>query len=54
MKHFRNKKEAVRYRDKQRGSGHDSLRVWKKRKGQHNRIAKPYMVGSFIEWLNWG
>ena len=54
MRHFKTKKEALKFRDEQRKFGHDSLRIFKKRKGQSNRINKPFMVGTELDWLNWG
>lgn len=51
MRHFSTKKEATKFRDERRKFGHN-VKVFKKIKGQANRIKKPFLVGSEIEWLN--
>ena len=53
MRHFTTKKSAVKFRDEQRSKFNGSgLKVFKKIKGQKNRIQKPFVVGTELEWLN--
>jgi len=51
MRHFATKKEAIKFRDEQNKFG-SRFKVFKKLKGHRNRIKKPFVVGSEIEWLN--
>ena len=48
MKHFKTKKEATKWRDSQQ----PRAGVFKKIKGQKNRLLKPFVVGSEFEFLN--
>lgn len=48
-RHFETKKEAQKFHTEQRNS---NLGIWKKIKGHKNRIKKPFVVCSYIEWLN--
>ena len=52
MKHFATKKEALKFRDEKRAKGDNMIKVFKKIKGHKNRIKKPFVVGSELEWLN--
>lgn len=49
MRHFETKKQAIKFRDENKNRG---FKVFKKVKGQKNRIKKPFVVGSEFEWLN--
>jgi len=51
MKHFETKREAIKFRDEQNSKG-KNLKVFKKLKGHKNRIKKPFVVGTQLEWLN--
>ena len=48
MRHFRTKKEAKQFRDNNK----TSETIFKKLKGHKNRVQKPFVVCSFIAWLN--
>lgn len=48
MKHFATKKDAIKWRD----ANKPSFRIFKKIKGQKNRVKKPFVVGTHFEWLN--
>jgi hypothetical protein len=50
MKHFATKKEAMKHLNKKPGFSND--KIWRKIKGQKNRVKKPFVVGTEIEWLN--
>lgn len=50
MRHFSTKKEAKKFIDEQ--CNNNGLKIFKKIKGQRNRIKKPFVVGSEFEWLN--
>ena len=49
MRHFETKKQAKEFIEKSNSS---SFKIFKKKKGHKNRIKKPFVVGSFMEWLN--
>ena len=49
MRHFQTKKEAKKFIKEKNDS---NLKIFKKKKGHKNRIKKPFVVGSFFEWLN--
>jgi hypothetical protein len=51
MRHFENKKQAVKYRDEQRARG-NQFKIFRKLKGHRNRVKKPFVVGTELEWLN--
>ena len=53
VRHFESKHEAIDYRDKEREKGNNQLKVYKKLKGHSNRIKKPFVCCSEIEWLNY-
>ena len=48
MRHFKTKKEAVKFRD----THEPNHKIFKKIKGQKNRIQKPFLVGTDFQWLN--
>jgi len=48
MRHFATKKEAVKFRDSQA----PTHKIFKKLKGHKNRVKKPFVVGTEIQWLN--
>ena len=49
MRHFETRKQAKKFIKE---SNNLSLKIFKKKKGHKNRIKKPFVVGSFFEWLN--
>jgi hypothetical protein len=51
MKHFETRKEAVKFAE-ETNRFHKSVSVFKKIKGHKNRIKKPFVVGSQMEFLN--
>jgi len=51
MRHFETKKAARKY-IATFPSWNYGLKVFKKLKGHRNRIKKPFVVGSELEWLN--
>jgi len=51
MRHFETKKEAQKFADSQ-NTFFKKVSVFKKIKGQNNRIKKPFVVGSEMEFLN--
>lgn len=48
MRHFATKKEAIKWRDQNR----PQHKIFKKLKGHKNRVKKPFVVGTELEWLN--
>tara|TARA_B110000238_G_C15850568_1_gene320857 strand:- start:83 stop:235 length:153 start_codon:yes stop_codon:yes gene_type:complete len=48
MRHFKTKFEAKKWRDQKAPSDH----IFKKIKGQKNRLQKPFVVGSEMGFLN--
>jgi hypothetical protein len=49
VRHFTSKKEAINYMAKQNKT---DLHIYRKLKGHLNRIKKPFVVCSYIEWVN--
>lgn len=49
VKHFESRAKARKYKDNQNNS---VLNTYKKLKGHKNRVKKPFVVCSYIEWLN--
>lgn len=53
VRHFKTKKEAHEFKDQQNLKNHtQSLKVFRKSKGMKNRIQKPFVVCTHLEWLN--
>lgn len=52
MRHFATKKEAVSFCKKATEGNLKSIHVFKKHKGMKNRIKKPFVVGTELEFLN--
>jgi len=52
MRHFKTRKEANKFKDEKNKNFSSGVKVFKKIKGMKNRIKKPFLVGSYIEWLN--
>ena len=50
MRHFATLKEARQYASEH---PHNGFRVYRKKKGMPNRFKKPYMVGTYLDWLNY-
>lgn len=50
MRHFKTRKEANAF--KKSKPWDSTLRVFKKLKGHKNRTTKPFVVGTYFEWLN--
>ena len=48
MRHFATKSQAKKWRD----TNKPNCKIFKKLKGHKNRIKKPFVVGSYMEWLN--
>lgn len=49
VRHFETKKKAKDFKEQKNNS---TLNIYKKLKGHKNRIKKPFVVCSYIEWLN--
>ena len=49
VRHFESKAKAKTHLSKQNNS---VLNIYKKLKGHKNRVKKPFVVCSHIEWLN--
>lgn len=52
MRHFKTKKEAITFKEEQSHKTGRPLKVFKKLKGHKNRVKKPFVVGTELEWLN--
>jgi hypothetical protein len=55
VRHFKTRLQAKKYKAQQIKKGvwgARELTIRKKLKGQLNRKAKPFIVASYIEWLN--
>lgn len=51
MRHFKTKREAVKFRNEEKAKG-KQVRVFRKIKGHRNRKQKPFVVGTEFEFLN--
>lgn len=51
VRHFKTKQEANNFRESEVKTG-KSVNTYKKLKGHKNRIIKPFVVCSEMEWLN--
>jgi len=51
MRHFETKKESEKFCESQNKFS-IKVHIFKKIKGHKNRIKKPFVVGSEIEWIN--
>lgn len=49
VRHFESKAKAKKFKEEQNSS---TLKIFKKLKGHKNRVKKPFVVCSHIEWLN--
>ena len=49
VRHFETRKKAIEYKDQKNNS---VLRLYKKLKGHKNRVKKPFVICSYIEWIN--
>jgi hypothetical protein len=49
VRHFETKAKAKKFKD---GKNSSVLKIFKKLKGHKNRVKKPFVVCSEIEWLN--
>ena len=50
MRHFKTRAQAKKYLKE---NNHKyGLKIFKKLKGHRNRVKKPYVVGTELEWLN--
>ena len=50
MKHFATRKQANEFI---KNSNKQTLKLFKKRKGDRGFKTKPFLVGSELQWLNW-
>ena len=48
MRHFESRRKAKAWRDK----NEPSHEIFKKIKGHKNRVKKPFLVGTYLQWLN--
>lgn len=49
VRHFENRSKAKKFKEEKNSS---VLKIFKKLKGHKNRNKKPFVVCSYIEWLN--
>ena len=52
MRHFETRAEAKKFIKDNNPYGTTTIKVFKKLKGMKNRFKKPFLVGSYFEWLN--
>ena len=52
VRHFETKAKAKKFIEGERKKHKTGLRIYKKKKGHLNRVKKPFVVASEIQWLN--
>lgn len=52
MRHFETMTKAKKFVGSMHPSERNHIHIYRKLKGHKNRIKKPFVVGTYFEWLN--